>query len=153
MAEIAFDTLQYARRLKAAGVPEQQAEVQAELMGKAFGYYVGELVTKDYFEATLGARLAQMETRIDTRMDALFNTQQTSIEARFIEQGRKIDEQGHRIDARGDQIAELATQMAVMRAEMNGYFKLHGWMLAALTTAVLLPIAMQVGQVFLDWAY
>ena len=153
MAEIAFDTLQYARRLKAAGVPEQQAEVQAELMGKAFGYYVGDLVTKDYFEATLGTRLSEMESRLDARMDSRFDTQQASIEARFIEQGRKIDEQGRRIDARRDQIAELATQMAVMRAEMNGYFKLHGWMLAALTTAVLVPIAVQIGQAFLEWAY
>ena len=87
-----------------------------------------------------------MESRLDARMDSRFDTQQVSIEARFIEQGR-------RIDARGDQIAELATQMAVMRAEMNGYFRLHGWMLAALTTAVLVPIAVQIGQAFLEWTY
>lgn len=72
MAEIAFDTLQYARSLKAAGVPEQQAEVQAELMGKAFGYYVGELVTKDYLTATLDARFARQEAR----MEALFAAQE-----------------------------------------------------------------------------
>lgn len=63
MAEIAFDTLNYARRLKAAGVPEQQAEVQAELMGEAFGYYVGNLVTKDYLEATLDARFAKQDAQ------------------------------------------------------------------------------------------
>lgn len=62
MADIAFDTLQYARSLKAVGVPEQQAEVQAELMGKAFGYYVGEVVTKDYLDAILNARFAEQES-------------------------------------------------------------------------------------------
>lgn len=65
MAEIAFDTLQYARRLKAAGVPEQQAEAQAELMGEAFGYYVGELVTKEYLVANLDARFAQQDARLE----------------------------------------------------------------------------------------
>lgn len=30
MATIAFDTLAYAKKLKAAGVPENQAEIQAE---------------------------------------------------------------------------------------------------------------------------
>jgi hypothetical protein len=29
-----FDTLQYAKRLKAVGVPEKQAEVQAEMMAE-----------------------------------------------------------------------------------------------------------------------
>jgi len=65
MAETAFDTLQYARRLKAAGVPEQQAEVQAELMGEAFGYYVGNLVTRDYLDDTLSARFAEQEAHLD----------------------------------------------------------------------------------------
>jgi hypothetical protein len=35
MAAIAFDTLKFARRLKEAGVPEAQAEAQAELMAEA----------------------------------------------------------------------------------------------------------------------
>ncbi|MEI8054579.1 MAG: DUF1640 domain-containing protein [bacterium] len=32
--ERSFDTLRYANRLKAAGVPEKQAEVQAEMMAE-----------------------------------------------------------------------------------------------------------------------
>lgn len=32
--ERGFDTLQYANRLKVAGVPEKQAEVQAEVMAE-----------------------------------------------------------------------------------------------------------------------
>ncbi len=71
MAEIAFDTLQYARRLKAAGVPMQQAEVQAELIGEAFGYYVGNLVTRDYLDATLKARFAEQEAHLDRVFSAV----------------------------------------------------------------------------------
>ncbi|TXS96698.1 hypothetical protein FV139_04310 [Parahaliea maris] len=61
MAEIAFDTLRYARKLKAVGVPEEQAEVQGEAMAEAFGYYIGNLVTKDY----LDARFAQQDAKLD----------------------------------------------------------------------------------------
>lgn len=63
MSAVQFDTLRYARRLKDVGVAEDQAEVQAELMAEAFGFYVDNLVTKDY----LDARFAQQEARIDAR--------------------------------------------------------------------------------------
>jgi hypothetical protein len=43
MASLAFDTLQYARKLKAAGDPQAQTEA----MGEAFGFYVDNLVTRE----------------------------------------------------------------------------------------------------------
>ncbi len=67
MTTVQFDTLRYARRLKAVGVAEDQAEVQAELMAEAFGFYVDNIVTKDYLDATLDARFAQQDARIETR--------------------------------------------------------------------------------------
>jgi len=60
MAAIAFDTLKFARRLKEAGVPEKQAEVQAEAMADAFVHNMDALVTRDYLDArfeTLSAEL------------------------------------------------------------------------------------------------
>ena len=63
MASISFDTLDYAQQLKEAGVPDKQAEVQAKLMGQAFGFYVDDLVTKDYLEKCLDARFAEQEKR------------------------------------------------------------------------------------------
>jgi len=74
MAAIAFDTLKCARRLKAAGYTDKQAEVQAEIMAEAFVYNIGTLITKDY----LDARFAEQEAKIDTR---------------FSEQGARIDVQ------------------------------------------------------------
>ncbi len=63
MAAVAFDTLKYARRLMEAGVPEKQAETQAELMAEAFVYNIDALVTKDY----LDARFAEQEAKLDQR--------------------------------------------------------------------------------------
>lgn len=57
MAAISFDTLKCARRLKAAGFTDQQAEVQAEVMAEAFVSNLDALVTKDY----LDARLAEID--------------------------------------------------------------------------------------------
>lgn len=67
MSAVQFDTLRYARRLKDVGVAEDQAEVQAELMAEAFGFYVDNIVTRDYLDATLDARFAQQDVRINAR--------------------------------------------------------------------------------------
>jgi hypothetical protein len=65
---VAFDTLQFARRLKAAGVPEKQAEAQAEVMAETFVYNMDKLVTTDY---------------LDARLDAFGNEQNALFEAHF----------------------------------------------------------------------
>ena len=82
MAAVAFDTLKYARRLMAAGVPEEQAETQAELMAEAFVYNMDVLVTKDY----LDARFAEQEARIDARLsqqEARFDVSFSEIKGQF----------------------------------------------------------------------
>ena len=53
MAAITFDTLKCARRLKAAGFTDQNAEGLAEIMAEAFVANVDNLVTKDYLDARL----------------------------------------------------------------------------------------------------
>ena len=67
MAAIAFDTLKYARRLIEAGVPDRQAEVQAELMAEAFVFNMDSVVTKDY----LDARLAEQDAKFDAKFAVL----------------------------------------------------------------------------------
>lgn len=47
MTAIAFDTLKFANRLKAVGVPDKQAEAQAEVLSEALEVNLKELVTKD----------------------------------------------------------------------------------------------------------
>ena len=77
MSAIGFDTLKFARKLKEAGVPDKQAEAQAEVLGEAFLYNLDEIVTRDYLDARLApinARLDGIDARldgIDTRLDAI----------------------------------------------------------------------------------
>jgi len=59
MSAITFDTLKFARALKNAGVPDEQAEAFADAFRDATS---DELVTRDY----LNARVADVETRIET---------------------------------------------------------------------------------------
>lgn len=79
MRTLAFDPLKFARRLKEAGVPDKQAEAQAEVMAETFGFYIDNLVTRDYLDARLDARFAEQDARIETR----FAQQDLYIEQRF----------------------------------------------------------------------
>ncbi|GAG75120.1 unnamed protein product [marine sediment metagenome] len=110
MAAIAFDTLNFARRLKEAGVPEQQAETQAELMAEAFVFNMDSLVTRDYLEACLDARFAAQDARID---------------ARFTEHDKRFD--------------ALNAKMDVKFAEVDGKFRLIYWMLAVSIASTTIP--------------
>ncbi len=94
MSSLAFDSLRFARRLKEAGVPEQQAEAQAELMAETFGFYVENLVTRDYLDARLKAEFAQQGARI---------------EARFAKQDLYIEQRLSRIDAKLNVMAAILT--------------------------------------------
>ena len=67
MSSLAFDSLKFARRPKEAGVPEKQAEAQAEVMAETYGFYVDNLVTKDYLSALLDARFTEQDIRIENR--------------------------------------------------------------------------------------
>ncbi len=63
MATTTFDTLKYANTLKAAGVPEKQAEAHANVLAEAFAGNFKDLVTKDDLRAT--------EQRLEVKIDNL----------------------------------------------------------------------------------
>ena len=85
MAAITFDTLKYANRLKAAGVPDRQAEAEAEVLAEVLEVNLKELVTKEDLLATqkdlhrdiddlrrdIDARFVQMEQRLTIKLGAL----------------------------------------------------------------------------------
>lgn len=110
MAAIAFDTLKYARRLKEAGVPEQQAEVQAEVMAEAFVFNMDSLVTKDY----LDSRFAEQDAKFDTKLQTLENRLEANFNERF-------------------------TPIEVKFAEIDGKFRLMYWMLGIIMASTTLP--------------
>lgn len=74
MAAITFDTLKFANRLKSVGVPDKQAEAQAEVLSEALEVNLKELVTKDdllHLEERLDSRLIQMEQRLTIKLGGM----------------------------------------------------------------------------------
>lgn len=67
MTTITFDTLKFANRLKAAGVPAQQAEAEAEALSEVFEANLKELVTKD----TLQQELRLLEQRMTIKLGGM----------------------------------------------------------------------------------
>jgi hypothetical protein len=55
-----FDTLKYANALKAAGVPEKQAEAQAAVLADALAVNLKDLVTKDDLKQVVDLLRADM---------------------------------------------------------------------------------------------
>ena len=108
MSALAFDSLKFARRLKEAGVPEQQAEAQAEVMAATFGFYVDNLVTRDYLDARLDARFSEQDDRITQR----FADQDARIEARFSQQDLYIEQCFSRIDVKLNVMAAILAIIA-----------------------------------------
>ena len=126
MAAIAFDTLLFARRLKDAGVPEKQAEAQAEVMAETFVYNMDCLVTTDY----LDARFMEQDARIDVR----FAEFEARIDRRFTEQDTKFEKRFAAID--------------VMFTELKGELGLQRWILAAIAASTVLPaLSSMVGRI------
>ena len=64
MPTITFDTHAYIKKLKAVGVSEEQAEVQAETLAELINE---QLVTKQY----LDMRLKELEARLTIRLGGM----------------------------------------------------------------------------------
>jgi uncharacterized coiled-coil protein SlyX len=124
MAAIAFDTLKFARRLKEVGVPEAQAEAQAELMAEAFVFNMDALVTKDYLEQCLDARFAVQDAHLD-RIDQ-FIVEQKACNQRLEDHLRGHEQRFNHID--------------VALVGISGELKLLRWMLALIVITTVIPV-------------
>ena len=92
MAITTFDTHKFVRRLEAAGMKLELAEVQAEVLTEAFNVNLESLVTKDF----LAARFAEQNARFDTR----FSEQDARIDTRFAQLEAKLEgkiDSNHRV--------------------------------------------------------
>lgn len=68
---IAFDTLAYANKLKSAGVPEKQAEIQAEALAQVIDDTLATKQDLQAFEERLANRLIALEQRLTIRVGAM----------------------------------------------------------------------------------
>lgn len=74
MSAITFDTLKFANRLKAAGVPDKQAEAEAEVLAEALEVNLKDLSTKaDLLAAKveLQQEMRMLEQRLIIKLGAL----------------------------------------------------------------------------------
>lgn len=74
MSAITFDTLKFANRLKAAGVPDKQAEAEAEVLAEALEVNMKDLSTKaDLLAAKveLQQEMKMLEQRLIIKLGAL----------------------------------------------------------------------------------
>ena len=67
MATITFDTLAYSKRLRAAGVPEAQAEIQAETQREAIEIVVSELEARHLKDMATKNDIAAIRSDMATR--------------------------------------------------------------------------------------
>ena len=132
MSAIAFDTLKYSRRLMEAGVPKQQAEVQAEAMAEAFVFNVEALVTRDYLDARLGEQ--------DARVEARFTSQNAYIEQRFAEQDARVEQRFAEFEARFEKrFAALDVRLERELGAVHKQLHLHSWILALVAASTVVP--------------
>ena len=112
MGTTVFDTLRFARGLREVGVPEQQADRQAELMAEAFSAFADKLVTKDYFSEVLSARLKEQTAFLEQRMSERFAEQDARIAAQFAAMDEKFTGQNAALDEKfTGQFAENGQRM------------------------------------------
>ena len=121
MAAVAFDTLKFARRLMEAGVPKQQAEMQAELMAEAFVFNLDALVTRDYLDALLDAKFAEQEARLEAKFDTRIALLEAKVDAHYLEMQARF------------------AALDIKFAEIEGRFRLVYWMLALIMASTVLP--------------
>ena len=69
MVAVAFDTLKFAKRLAAAGVPLMQAEAEADVLSEIFEINLRQLATKE----DLQREIAGLEQRLDAKHKSLSN--------------------------------------------------------------------------------
>jgi hypothetical protein len=122
MAAVTFDTLKFANRLKQAGVPDKQAEAEAEVLAEALQVNLKDLVTKedlhtalDALEGRLGARIADLDSRLGGRI--------ADLDSRL---GGRIADLDSRLGGRID----------TLEAKVSGELTLVKWMLGLLMGGV-----------------
>jgi hypothetical protein len=86
MSTLVFDTLHFANQLKTVGVPEPQAEMQAELMADFAKEQKDQLDARETLLATK-VDLKILEQRLENRIDKLemkLNTKIDNMEYKFV---------------------------------------------------------------------
>ena len=142
MAVVAFDPLEYAQQLEAAGMPRAQAEVVAKGLTTMFIHNFDALVTKDY----LDTRFLEFESRMDLR----FAEMESRMDLRFADMDSRMEQRFAGINSRMDQrFAETESRTDSRFASMETRFARVNVMLGVILAALAIPV-LQTVLVWLD---
>jgi hypothetical protein len=122
MAAVAFDSLEYAHQLEAAGMPRAQAEVIAQGLTSMFVHNFDSLVTKDYLDARFSEQSARLDA-MDVKFDAKLGLLSAEIDAKF------------RLFS-----AEFDAKLGLLSAEIDGKLGKLYVMLGVIMAGVAVPI-------------
>lgn len=84
MANAPFDTLKFANALKAAGVPDRQAEAEAAILAEVLSINFKELISKDDLRQAaieVEGKLREAEQRLNFKVDQLRSDLNAKIDA------------------------------------------------------------------------
>jgi hypothetical protein len=137
MATTTFDTLKFANTLKAAGVPDKQAEAQANVLSEAVAVNFKALATKDDLMAATGSLrielqsdIRQTEQRLTAKIDNLEERLTAKIDNLDARLTGKIDNLEQRHAAKIDNLEHRdAAKIDTLAAKFEGQFTLLKWMI------------------------
>jgi hypothetical protein len=137
-AALPFDTLDYARKLEAAGVPSAQAELQARALNDAIVTSVASRDDLTRLEGRLDGKFESLDAKLENleiRLDAKF----ANVDAKFANVDLRLVNLESRLNTRIDTVNNE------LKLEFGGKIETLKWMFA---TLVVLNGAMLV-QLFL----
>lgn len=135
MTVATFDTLKFANTLKAAGVPDKQAEAQAVAFGEAFQVNLRDLTTKDDL-VVVRADLSAVRTGLKHEIDDL----RKDVKQEITEVKHEMKEMEHRLKARIDASdARNRSEQILLRWMIGATFTASLGSLSLLFRLLLLP--------------
>ena len=146
MAAVAFDPLEYAQQLEAAGMPRAQAEVVAKGLTAMFIHNFDSLVTKDY----LDVRLSEFEARLLSMVDKHLNEFDKRVDLRFNvveERFNEVETRFNEVEKRFNAVEKRFNTVDIRFAEMDGKLGQQQLMLGVIMAGLSIPII----QTLITW--
>ncbi len=130
MATATFDTLKFANALKAVGVPDKQAEAEAQVLSEVFSINFREVTTKEDLKravADIEVKIREVEQRLLVKIDqntAKIDQFRQELNAKIdqvkTELSAKIDLVEKKLDAKIDQVkTDLSAKIDLVEKKLD----------------------------------
>jgi len=132
MASATFDTLKFANALKAVGVPDKQAEAEAQVLSEVFSINFREVATKEDLKrlvADLDGKFRELKQRITAKIDQNKTELTAKIEQNKSDLTAKIEQL--RLELTG-KIELLNSKIDMIYTKLSGDMLLIRWMFGLL---------------------